>query len=1657
MPVGALARFLLPLLANVPPDAENPFQHAPFIFPTFRANMNLCPMATDEQLQLYEDESLDVDLENSSSLPVTAGDGLCFLGDFDKWLTTEQLSHFTETALLKANTFYREWIWGEIRRFRALGYGVPEALKRIDLVGPKTVLPEGRTDDGWNAYRQIILAAVDRNGGILDLAKQAMERHRATPAERWRDARDENRRKVDGRLPNEYDVPIPAAGVYTCSLTLLDEIAELTFGPEVVSARGTVDTVYRDCARILAHRAWEKLLRRHKTKVRKSRSQCAEMDKLLADARESGAVGDLMAALRLLQAWRPTAEATLESDDEPFLSRERELGKLFRDLGHEGELEEAAGKAKGKKRGVQAGVRKLKSGSLVPSEAEIAAALEHWNDYCQSLQDDRDCPVPLGSVRPRFDLLEPDGDQDIGMDELASLTPEELWTSLGLPGASQFPFAEPGGPTKQPARPRWHQVAGVLAILKRAFTGELGQSACPTMLCDDVGLGKTLQIIGTISTIAHMREQQERRADKVFVPPPFAVEAETPYFAGLERIPNRPSLIVVPNTLSSQWMEQLRAFTELGSFHILRFSNDQGSLARYFSDPKGEYMKAAGPNYENASKVIILAETSAIATELGRCFVVPRKRATKEAQRLAARADPNALRCKSDISLKGTIWDMLFNVCAYDESQGLRNVSLPTLSSIKLSAKALVRIGATATPIFTGPKDVASQGRALQYQAVVGDAGEKLHDWLLQEQQARANEWEGNEARMLENLVASEAWELANMYGREQAEARMPALVDQLYQKYESPDQQKILKAGYVMQTSIARLRELMLPIVLRRSGTSKDYSGKNILDLRPYATLTGWSPVKECEQAELDRINEVQREQLSLRRRRRRHDDDVLKWSNFLLTQKDAHMHHEIPRLKEAEKEPGVPPGSLTEKIGDDWNEQNLAEKASTRLLKTDELIEHFWEGNPKPPVYREDGTRDLEAEARQEDPPPLDRPRKFLVYVQYKLHRVLLKKVLRIRGRGFVEYDGTMSRSKREAAIAKFQNDEHCRIMLISNVGSAGLNLTAASIVIFVSGVWSGQERMQIIGRAWRFGQTCLVIVIDIIAPRGLDLALAGYAGAKTVMSETFLRSERALNQAHKAVMAFERQCELGPDEEDEDDEEEDAPLADLPQPKKSRVTKRKPKNAAGEGASGDDEPVPPPAKKRRSKAKDVGGTDAKKGRSRKAAPQAEPTGVKSSAPSTSSGTSESSLPTESPEVGPIVEEPQREGAPPKKKARKADPPSSAPAKPPTSAPSAKRRGSVLQQRESGPSNNLAIPPPSPPVQALSPTPRPAPSDPPPPTFSSAPQSARPSPAELPQRDPAATTSRRRPQPKHPKHPACEPGQPQPRRSASPDLFDLSRPRATPGSSQGASRPPPSSPARLKAPSPVASVGAGEAPSRSSGALPIAHISEDPRQYTEAELRLATELGFAKPAAPASLTSRRDAPRSKPSGNSSATAGTSSGGASSAGPSAVAPPARRPSAAVPERRSPIKDSDSNAVRGEKLYNLAALHRGTTAPVRTSGKRAHDTIDGGSSAPKSSSAITPNVASRPSAPAVTAPVGSASSASTATAAPAYPPSQDTAQHKRSGFVKRSKAVASQGGSSQRDTRVTALDRRDSQIDKSSSGPRSPSRAPKISMFATRK
>lgn len=99
------------------------------------------------------------------------------------------------------------------------------------------------------------------------------------------------------------------------------------------------------------------------------------------------------------------------------------------------------------------------------------------------------------------------------------------------------------------------------------------------------------------------------------------------------------------------------------------------------------------------------------------------------------------------------------------------------------------------------------------------------------------------------------------------------------------------------------------------------------------------------------------------------------------------------IIEVRDTEREKDLKEGSLLYTIVADWNESNIYEKASSRMVTVDIIVEYYWVGNPRILVFSEDGSVDHEASV--EDPVPCEAPRKFLIYVSLSYHRSLFAKV--------------------------------------------------------------------------------------------------------------------------------------------------------------------------------------------------------------------------------------------------------------------------------------------------------------------------------------------------------------------------------------------------------------------------------------------------------------------------------------------------------------------------------------------------------------------------------------------------------------------------------------------------------------------------------------
>ncbi|QRV85656.1 Helicase conserved C-terminal domain [Ceratobasidium sp. AG-Ba] len=1111
----------------------------------------LAPLATDDPEEDMHSDIL-VDIEGEGDQIVDAAQGLVLDNVKLGQLKVPVASKLSPEVLLLANSFYWDWLWPRIKEYWAAGQDTNYALDCIDLPTVRNGAPDMTgSDGGFSCYCIVMQTLMNREGSVMDIVEQVMKRAGLPPG----------KSKVD-----DYEVLPPQSATGYVGLQVVDVVAETLFGPEALTPSGKVICLYAEVGNVLVRRAWERLWRKLKTAVGKSKELYKRFDFTLKAVEDLGTDAAIAAAVLAFQQWRVDgAEKTMEVEDVNFKQAESRLGQLCHELGYDmyGQLNRA-----GKRTAKKKEQKKRKAISKLATEQDIAASQDNYEAFCEALQPPS-LGVEPGPAQNRFNLLEDYG--DVGMKDYAGRSVGEMFADLGLPGATYFPFGTSGSNLEKPISMMPHQVAGASAILKRAFTGDQDSPALPTFLCNDVGLGKTAQLLGVIQMIAHMRQQQEYHPSKKLVPPPMADPAgnNTPYFAGLDEIPNLPHLLVMPRTLSDQWTSEIDKFTTKGSFQVVQYNSDQDNLPRFFSS--GDYQKAAGADGRRAGRVIVIADQSrllgfdsqAIDTQAKDCFEVPPKKGSMAAQLKLAEGDPTQLKRRQETMVAGNIWDQRFATVIYNESHNLRNDRLTNLASIIISDHALLWIATTATPLFTGPKDLCGQCRALRFSPFIGLQGQDLYKKLRELEKQAKKDWDDEAAEVISDAINDNVREIAEMEGAEDDSARVAQIMEDVRCRYDSGDQKKILQTQFIHEESIEKVRELILPIIVQCTCGSKDMDGKPLLPMRRYKELMAWSPLSSEEQAVLDMVNRVHDEHVQLQKRGLLFDPKVLVWEDFLMGQKDACMQREIVLLKKEKVELKL----LVHKITESWTVDNLDEKMSTRLKTLYAILEHYWVGNPKPPIYQQDGIRNLAAEAKQPEPPLLSKPRKFIIYVEYGVHlRLTKQQMLELQGIKCVEYHGQMNMIQRAKAAETFQKDANCRVMLLSKVGGAGLNLQVASVLIFLSPVWSGLEKMQIIGRLWRLGQLDKVIVFMIVAQGGADLPLAGYAGGKSAMAAVFLGPEKRLYKAKLVLDSLKRGQEKGADgsESQDEDEDEDLPLAGLLKVKRSHVKPRALKSA-------------------------------------------------------------------------------------------------------------------------------------------------------------------------------------------------------------------------------------------------------------------------------------------------------------------------------------------------------------------------------------------------------------------------------------------------------------------------------------------------------------
>ena len=140
-----------------------------------------------------------------------------------------------------------------------------------------------------------------------------------------------------------------------------------------------------------------------------------------------------------------------------------------------------------------------------------------------------------------------------------------------------------------------------------------------------------------------------------------------------------------------------------------------------------------------------------------------------------------------------------------------------------------------------------------------------------------------------------------------------------------------------------------------------------------------------------------------------------------------------------------------------------------------------------------------------------------KALIFSQFLGMLGLIKEKLKEQNIPFEYFDGSTSPTDREKAIQNFQNNDDCRVFLISlKAGGVGLNLTAADYVYIVDPWWNPAVEQQAIDRTHRIGQTKNIFAYRMICLDTIEDKILQLQEKKKILAKELISDETSFVKA-------------------------------------------------------------------------------------------------------------------------------------------------------------------------------------------------------------------------------------------------------------------------------------------------------------------------------------------------------------------------------------------------------------------------------------------------------------------------------------------------------------------------------------------------------------
>jgi len=135
-----------------------------------------------------------------------------------------------------------------------------------------------------------------------------------------------------------------------------------------------------------------------------------------------------------------------------------------------------------------------------------------------------------------------------------------------------------------------------------------------------------------------------------------------------------------------------------------------------------------------------------------------------------------------------------------------------------------------------------------------------------------------------------------------------------------------------------------------------------------------------------------------------------------------------------------------------------------------------------------------------------------KALVFSQFTSFLALLRQQLDEDGIRYAYLDGDTR--DRQGAVQEFQEDESCKLFLISlKAGGLGLNLTSAEYVFLLDPWWNPAVEAQAIDRAHRIGQTRRVFAYCLIARDTVEEKVLKLQETRRDLADAIINADNSL----------------------------------------------------------------------------------------------------------------------------------------------------------------------------------------------------------------------------------------------------------------------------------------------------------------------------------------------------------------------------------------------------------------------------------------------------------------------------------------------------------------------------------------------------------------